>query len=126
MIKVEKINKSFADKHVLKDVSFSFEAGKTNLVIGASGSGKTTLIKCMVGLHTSDSGKIIFDGATFDDLDKKDKRELRQQIGMLFQGGALFDYLTVEQNIAFPLSMFTNMSEEEKRVILSYFAKQIK
>ena len=115
MIKVEKINKSFADKHVLKDVSFSFEAGKTNLVIGASGSGKTTLIKCMVGLHTPDSGKIIFDGATFDDLDKKDKRELRQQIGMLFQGGALFDYLTVEQNIAFPLSMFTNMSEEEKR-----------
>tara|TARA_Y100000385_G_scaffold262243_1_gene293722 strand:+ start:520 stop:1266 length:747 start_codon:yes stop_codon:yes gene_type:complete len=115
MIKVEKINKSFADKHVLKDVSFSFEAGKTNLVIGASGSGKTTLIKCMVGLHTPDSGKIIFDGATFDDLDKKDKRELRQQIGMLFQGGALFDYLTVEQNIAFPLNMFTNMSEEEKR-----------
>ena len=115
MIKVEKINKSFADKHVLKDVSFSFEAGKTNLVIGASGSGKTTLIKCMVGLHTPDSGKIIFDGATFDDLDKKDKRELRQQIGMLFQGGALFDYLTVEQNIAFPLSMFTNMTEEEKR-----------
>lgn len=115
MIKVEKINKSFADKHVLKDVSFSFEAGKTNLVIGASGSGKTTLIKCMVGLHTPDSGKIIFDGATFDDLDKKDKRELRQQIGMLFQGGALFDYLTVEQNIAFPLNMFTDMSEEEKR-----------
>ena len=114
MIKVEKINKSFADKHVLKDVSFSFEAGKTNLVIGASGSGKTTLIKCMVGLHTPDSGKIIFDDATFDDLDKKDKRELRQQIGMLFQGGALFDYLTVEQNIAFPLSMFTDMSEEEK------------
>lgn len=114
MIKVEKINKSFADKHVLKDVSFSFEAGKTNLVIGASGSGKTTLIKCMVGLHTPDSGKIIFDGATFDDLHKKDKRELRQQIGMLFQGGALFDYLTVEQNIAFPLSMFTDMSEEEK------------
>lgn len=115
MIKVEKINKSFADKHVLKDVSFSFEAGKTNLVIGASGSGKTTLIKCMVGLHTPDSGKIIFDGATFDDLDEKDKRELRQQIGMLFQGGALFDYLTVEQNIAFPLNMFTDMSEEEKR-----------
>ena len=115
MIKVEKINKSFGYKHVLKDISFSFEAGKTNLVIGASGSGKTTFIKCMVGLHIPDSGKIIFDGASFDDLDKKDKRELRQQIGMLFQGGALFDYLTVEQNIAFPLSMFTNMSEEEKR-----------
>ncbi len=115
MIKVEKINKSFGSKHVLQDVSFSFEAGKTNLVIGASGSGKTTLIKCMVGLHTPDSGKIIFDGASFNDLEKKDKRELRQQIGMLFQGGALFDYLTVEQNIAFPLNMFTNMSEEEKR-----------
>jgi len=115
MIKVEKINISFGSKHVLQDVSFSFEAGKTNLVIGASGSGKTTLIKCMVGLHTPDSGKIIFDGASFNDLEKKDKRELRQQIGMLFQGGALFDYLTVEQNIAFPLNMFTNMSEEEKR-----------
>ena len=115
MINVEKINKSFGSKHVLQDVSFSFEAGKTNLVIGASGSGKTTLIKCMVGLHTPDSGKIIFDGASFNDLEKKDKRELRQQIGMLFQGGALFDYLTVEQNIAFPLNMFTNMSEEEKR-----------
>jgi len=115
MIKVEKINKSFGDKQVLKDVSFSFEAGKTNLVIGASGSGKTTLIKCMVGLHNPDSGKIIFDGASFNDLDKKNKRELRQKIGMLFQGGALFDYLTVEQNIAFPLNMFTNMSEEEKK-----------
>jgi phospholipid/cholesterol/gamma-HCH transport system ATP-binding protein len=115
MINVEKINKSFGSKHVLQDVSFSFEAGKTNLVIGASGSGKTTLIKCMVGLHTPDSGKIIFDGASFNDLEKKDKRELRQQIGMLFQGGALFDYLTVEQNIAFPLNMFTTMSEEEKR-----------
>ena len=115
MIKVEKINKSFGSKHVLQDVSFSFEAGKTNLVIGASGSGKTTLIKCMVGLHTPDSGKIIFDGASFNDLEKKDKRELRQQIGILFQGGALFDYLTVEQNIAFPLNMFTTMSEEEKR-----------
>lgn len=115
MINVEKINKSFGSKHVLQDVSFSFEAGKTNLVIGASGSGKTTLIKCMVGLHTPDSGKIIFDGASFNDLEKKDKRELRQQIGMLFQGGALFDYLNVEQNIAFPLNMFTTMSEEEKR-----------
>lgn len=115
MIKVENINKSFGSKHVLQDVSFSFEAGKTNLVIGASGSGKTTLIKCMVGLHTPDSGKIIFDGASFDDLDKKNRRELRQQIGMLFQGGALFDYLTVEQNIAFPLNMFTDMTEEEKR-----------
>jgi phospholipid/cholesterol/gamma-HCH transport system ATP-binding protein len=114
MIQLKNINKSFNSNHVLNDFSFKFEAGKTNLIIGASGSGKTTLIKCMVGLHQNDSGEILFDGQNFSDLDKKDKRILRQDIGMLFQGGALFDYLTVKQNISFSLDMFTNMTQKEK------------
>lgn len=114
MIEIKNINKSFGANHVLKDVSFNFEAGKTNLIIGASGSGKTTLIKCMVGLHQQDSGSISFDGRDFILLDKKEQRVLRQDIGMLFQGGALFDYLTVKQNISFGLDMFTTMSQKEK------------
>ena len=114
MIEIKNINKSFGSNHVLKDVSFIFEAGKTNLIIGASGSGKTTLIKCMVGLHQQDSGYISFDGRDFILLDKKEQRVLRQDIGMLFQGGALFDYLTVKQNISFGLDMFTTMSQKEK------------
>ena len=114
MIEIKNINKSFGANHVLKDVSFNFEAGKTNLIIGASGSGKTTLIKCMVGLHQQDSGSISFDGRDFILLDKTEQRVLRQDIGMLFQGGALFDYLTVKQNISFGLDMFTTMSQKEK------------
>ena len=114
MIEVKNINKTFGKNKVLDDVSFVFESGKTNLVIGASGSGKTTLIKCMVGLHMPDSGKILFNNQSIDELDKKSRRKLRKEIGMLFQGGALFDYLNVEENIAFPLNMFTNMSQKEK------------
>ena len=114
MIEVKNINKTFGKNKVLDDVSFVFESGKTNLVIGASGSGKTTLIKCMVGLHMPDSGKILFNNQSIDELDKKSRRKLRKEIGMLFQGGALFDYLNVEENIAFPLNMFTNMNQKEK------------
>ena len=114
MIEVNNINKTFGKNKVLDDVSFTFESGKTNLVIGASGSGKTTLIKCMVGLHNPDSGRILFNNQLIEELDKKSRRKLRKEIGMLFQGGALFDYLTVEENIAFPLNMFTQMSEKEK------------
>jgi phospholipid/cholesterol/gamma-HCH transport system ATP-binding protein len=125
MIEVKNINKTFGENHVLKDVSLSFMPGKTNLVIGASGSGKTTLIKCMVGLHEADSGSILFDSSSFDELDKKKRRELRQQIGMLFQGGALFDYLTVEQNISFPLNMFTEMGEEEKKERVNFCLKRV-
>jgi phospholipid/cholesterol/gamma-HCH transport system ATP-binding protein len=113
VIEVKNIHKSFGDNHVLNDISFKFEAGKTNLIIGASGSGKTTLIKCMVGLHKQDSGSISFDGRDFQ-LNKKEQRILRQDIGMLFQGGALFDYLSVKENISFGLDMFTNMSQKEK------------
>ena len=125
MIEVKNIHKTFGDNHVLKDVSFSFQSAKTNLVIGASGSGKTTLIKCMVGLHSPDSGSILFNESSFDDLDKKEKRKLRKEIGMLFQGGALFDYLTVEENIAFPLNMFTDMSDEEKKDRVNFCLKRV-
>ena len=125
MIEVKNIHKTFGDNHVLKDVSFTFNSGKTNLVIGASGSGKTTLIKCMVGLHSPDAGSILFNESSYEVLDKKEKRNLRKEIGMLFQGGALFDYLTVEQNIAFPLSMFTNMSDEEKKDRVNFCLKRV-
>ena len=114
MIKVENIRKKFGDNLVLNDVSFSFEKGKTNLIIGESGSGKTTLLKLLIGLHTLDSGNIIYDGRVFNEMKLKQKRLIRQEIGMLFQGGALFDYMSVEENIMFPLTMFTEQSEEEK------------
>ena len=114
MIKVENIRKEFGDNLVLNDVSFSFEKGKTNLIIGESGSGKTTLLKLLIGLHTLDSGNIIYDGRVFNEMKLKQKRLIRQEIGMLFQGGALFDYMSVEENIMFPLTMFTEQSEEEK------------
>ena len=114
MIEVNDINKSFDNKQVLKGVSFAFEAGKTNLIIGASGSGKTTLIKCMVGLYKPDQGTVNFDSRDFHGLHAKEKRLLRQEIGMLFQGGALFDYMTVGENILFPLTMFSDASEKEK------------
>jgi len=114
MIEVKNINKSFENNHVLKGITFTFESGKTNLIIGASGSGKTTLIKCMVGLHQPDKGVVNFDGRDFHELRAKDKRLLRQEIGMLFQGGALFDYMTVSENIMFPLTMFSDASEKEK------------
>ena len=125
MIEVKNIHKNFGDNRVLKGVSFKFESGKTNLVIGASGSGKTTLIKCMVGLHLPDSGNILFNNSSFNQMDKKQKKELRKEIGMLFQGGALFDYLTVQENISFPLNMFTSMSEEEKKERVNFCLKRV-
>ena len=125
MIEVKNINKTFGKNKVLDDVSFTFKSGKTNLVIGASGSGKTTLIKCMVGLHKPDSGKILFNNQSIDELDKKSRRKLRKEIGMLFQGGALFDYLNVEENIAFPLNMFTKMSQKEKTDRVNFCLKKV-
>jgi len=125
MIEVNKLNKTFGNHHVLKEVSLTFEAGKTNLIIGASGSGKTTLIKCMVGLHSPDTGSISFNGLVFNELAKKQQRELRKEIGMLFQGGALFDDLSVEENIAFPLNMFTKMSRQEIRERVNFCLKRV-
>ncbi len=114
MIKVNNINKSFNGEKVLDNISVSFEAGKTNLIIGRSGSGKTVLIKSIVGLHDIDSGEIWFEDTLFNKLDFNSKKEIRKEMGMLFQGSALFDYLTVEQNVRFPLDMFTKKSMEEK------------
>ena len=114
MIEIQNIEKHFGDNHVLKNVSFTFEKGKTNLIIGESGSGKTTLIKILIGLHKIDSGAVLFDGVNFNSIKTKEQRKLRQEIGMLFQAGALYDSMTVEENIMFPLSMFTNKTEEEK------------
>tara|TARA_B100000212_G_scaffold317943_1_gene273975 strand:+ start:324 stop:1073 length:750 start_codon:yes stop_codon:yes gene_type:complete len=114
MIEINNINKSFGKNHVLKNISFYFERGKTNLIIGESGSGKTTLLRILIGLHKIDSGNILYDGRDFTQLQIKEKRKLRQEIGVLFQRGALYDFMNVEENIMFPLTMFTNNSEEEK------------
>jgi len=114
MIRVISLNKSFNDQPVLSDISVSFEAGKTNLIIGRSGSGKTVLLKSIVGLHDIDSGEIWYDDILFNKLDFQARKEIRREIGMLFQGSALFDSLTVEQNVRFPLDMFTEKSHEEK------------
>ncbi|MBK8496210.1 MAG: ATP-binding cassette domain-containing protein [Ferruginibacter sp.] len=118
MIEFKNIKKSFGDKVVLDDVSHIMETGKANLIIGQSGSGKTVLQKCLVGLFEPNSGEIIYDGHSFTDMNIDERKELRQQIGMLFQGSALFDSMTVEQNIMFPLDMFTTktFSEKLKRV----------
>jgi len=114
MIEIKNVRKSFGDKEILNDVSAIMETGKTNLIIGTSGSGKTVLQKCMVGLFEVDGGEIIFDGKSLTTMLEEDRKELRQQIGMLFQGSALFDSMTVEQNVKFPLDMFTNWNHAKK------------
>jgi phospholipid/cholesterol/gamma-HCH transport system ATP-binding protein len=115
MIEVKNIQKSFGDKVVIEDVSANMQAGQCSLIIGASGSGKTVLMKCMVGLLKPDKGEILYDGTNFTQLDPSGKTTIRKEIGMLFQGSALFDSLTVEQNVLFPLDMFTTDSAEEKK-----------
>jgi phospholipid/cholesterol/gamma-HCH transport system ATP-binding protein len=114
MISVNNLCKSFNGKSILNDVSISFETGKTNLIIGRSGSGKTVLLKSIVGLLEIESGEIWYEDILFNKLDFKDKKVIRSQMGMLFQGSALFDSLTVEQNVMFPLDMFTEKTPEEK------------
>ena len=114
MIRVENITKTFGEQHVLKGISIVFEAGKTNLIIGRSGAGKTVLLKSLVGLVQPTSGTIWYDDVNFTNLSKEALRITRMQVGMLFQGSALFDSLTVEQNVRFPLDMFTNMTGKEK------------
>lgn len=114
MIEVRNIHKSFGDKAVIQGVSSTMQAGQCNLIIGASGSGKTVLMKCMVGLFEPDEGEILYHGQNFTRMPAKEKTEIRKEIGMLFQGSALFDSLTVEQNIMFPLNMFTKWNLKQK------------
>ncbi|MBN2481151.1 MAG: ATP-binding cassette domain-containing protein [Bacteroidales bacterium] len=115
MIEVEHLYKSFAGVNVLEDISVTFERGKTNLIIGRSGSGKTVLMKCIVGLHEADRGAVIFDDRNFVEMSFTGRKELRKEMGMMFQGGALFDSLSVEENVIFPLNLFTKMPYDEKR-----------
>ncbi|HYF31421.1 MAG TPA: ATP-binding cassette domain-containing protein [Chitinophagaceae bacterium] len=114
MIEVKNIRKGFEDKVVIDDVSAAMEPGKCNLIIGASGSGKTVLMKCLVGLFQPDAGQILYDGQDFTKMNGDEKKEIRKQIGMLFQGSALFDSLNVEKNVMFPLNMFTKSTFKEK------------
>lgn len=125
MIEALHITKSFDGRTVLEDFSFLFEQGKTNLIIGQSGSGKTVLLKSLVGLHQVDSGKVLYDNRNFFEMNAKQQQSIRKEIGMLFQGGALFDSQTVEENIVFPLSMFTDMSESEKRDRANFCLKRV-
>ncbi len=114
MIEGNHITKRFGEKIVLEDVTVHFDQGKTNLIIGQSGMGKTVLLKCLVGLLPFEEGQVLYDKRPFSELDFSQKKEIRQEIGMLFQGGALFDSLTAEQNVMFPLTMFTKMTHAEK------------
>jgi len=114
MIEVKNLYKTFNNTVVLNDISVTFDTGKTNLIIGMSGSGKTVLLKSIVGLHEVDKGEIWYEDFQFNKLDFRAKKEVRKEMGMLFQGSALFDSLTVEQNVRYPLDMFTNMSMAEK------------
>lgn len=114
MIEIRDISKSFGEQHVLKQVSAVFESGKTNLVIGISGSGKTVLMKIMTGLITPDAGKVFFNDRDYYDLSRSEQKLLRREIGMLFQGSALFDSLTVEENVMLPLNMFSNDTQKER------------
>ncbi len=113
MIKVDSIKKSFGEEEILKGISTTFDKGKTNLIIGQSGSGKTVLLKCLIGLFEPNDGLIYFEDKILQEMNDEDHRILREDIGMLFQGGALFDSMTIEENVMFPLRMFTNQKKSE-------------
>lgn len=115
MIEIININKSFEGKQVLKDISTSFEKGKMNLIIGQSGSGKTVLLKSIIGLFEPDSGEILFDNRSFTKMKQKQRKGIRKEIGMVFQGGALFDSATILENVMFPLEMFTDWDYQKKK-----------
>ena len=125
MIELRNISKSFDNNHVLKGVSAFFEKGKTNLIIGQSGSGKTVLLKSIIGLHDIDKGEIFYGDREFSKMPIKGKKEIRKEIGMVFQGGALFDSATVEENVRFPLDMFTNKTVEEKQERVNFCLNKV-
>jgi phospholipid/cholesterol/gamma-HCH transport system ATP-binding protein len=125
MIEVKDLYKSFADKAVLKGISATFETGKTNMIIGRSGSGKTVFVKSILGLITPDSGIISFDGRHWNDLNLKEQRKLRNEIGVVFQGNALFDSFTIEENIMFPMRMFTKQTRKEMEFRVNEVLEQV-
>ena len=126
MIRVEHLYKSFDGRTVLEDVSAEFETGKTNLIIGRSGSGKTVLLKALVGLHEADMGRIYFDDICYTDLNFEQRKEIRKQIGMIFQGGALLDSSTVRENVRLPLDLFTTLTEREKRDRVDFCLERVR
>jgi phospholipid/cholesterol/gamma-HCH transport system ATP-binding protein len=125
MIVVKGLHKSFGDAHILKDISTSFDKGKTNLIIGQSGSGKTVLLKCLLGLFDYEQGSISYDGKIYSQLSTNEKRDLRAKIGMVFQGGALFDSMTIAENVKFPLRMFTNQNKSEMEDRVNFVLKRV-
>ena len=125
MIEVNNVHKSFGDAHILKGISTSFENGKTSLVIGQSGSGKTVFLKCLLGLFTPEEGTISYDGKIYSQLSDAERRNLRGEMGMVFQGSALFDSMTIQQNVMFPLQMFTKMSKSEMEDRADFVLKRV-
>jgi phospholipid/cholesterol/gamma-HCH transport system ATP-binding protein len=126
MIKVDHLSKSFEGRLVLDDVSVVFDGCRTNLIIGASGSGKTVLLKSLVGLHEADSGEIRYDDVLYNGLSFDGRKKMRQKIGLLFQGSALFDFATVEENVMFPMNMFTRWSREEKMERVNFCLQRVR
>jgi phospholipid/cholesterol/gamma-HCH transport system ATP-binding protein len=125
MIEVKDIHKSFGPNKVLQGISGTFKPGVTNLIIGGSGSGKTTLLKCMIGLHKPEEGSVLYDGREFTSMSFEERIEIRKEIGMLFQGSALFDSMTVEENIMFPLNMFTDQPKSEKMERVNFCLERV-
>ncbi len=125
MIEVKNIEKSFNGIQILKGITTTFETGKTNLIIGQSGSGKTVLLKSLLGIFTPEVGKISFDGRIYSELSADEKRALRTEIGMVFQGSALFDSMTVEENIGFPLKMFTTKTPTEIKERVNFVIQRV-
>jgi phospholipid/cholesterol/gamma-HCH transport system ATP-binding protein len=125
VIEIRDITKKFNTQQVLKGISATFESGKCNLIIGKSGSGKTVTLKCMVGLFEPDSGNIFYDGRNITAMDFQERQAVRREIGMLFQGTALFDSLTVEENVQFPLDMFTNQTDAEKKARVNFCLERV-
>ena len=126
MIRADHISKTFEGRTVLKDISVEFDTGKTNLIIGRSGSGKTVLLKSLVGLHDVDQGKIFYDDVCYTDLNFRERKAIRKDIGMILQGGALLDSSTVRENVRLPLDLFTEMSEGEKRDRVDFCLERVR
>ncbi|HLF35755.1 MAG TPA: ATP-binding cassette domain-containing protein [Cyclobacteriaceae bacterium] len=125
MIQIKNITKSFEGRKIIEGIDGTFEAGKANLIIGSSGTGKTVLLKCIVGLMEPDEGDVTFDGRNFHHANRDVKTEIRREIGMLFQGGALFDSKTVEENVRFPLDMLTEMAKDQKLDRVNFVLKRV-